>query len=174
MLDLIVRFLKSGVMIDGQREATDDGVPQGACLSPLLANVYLHYVLDQWFERDVKPCLRGQAYLIRYADDFICRFEYESDARAFQSVLPKRLAKFSLEVAEEKTKLLRFGRFARRDSTASWRRCTGHVRLPRLYSLLRAQPRRKVQIEKENGKEEVSSEVARYERLVSQPALARD
>ena len=116
MLDLIVRFLKSGVMIDGRREETDDGVPQGACLSPLLANVYLHYVLDQWFEEDVKPCLRGQAYLVRYADDFICGFEHESDARAFQSVLSKRLAKFSLEVAEDKTKLLRFGRFARRDS----------------------------------------------------------
>jgi RNA-directed DNA polymerase len=117
MLELIVRFLKSGVMIDGRREETDDGVPQGACLSPLLANVYLHYVLDQWFERDVKPRLRGQAYLIRYADDFICCFEHESDARAFQSVLPKRLARFSLAVAEEKTKLLRFGRFARGDST---------------------------------------------------------
>jgi hypothetical protein len=78
--------------------------------------VYLHYVLDQWFEEDVKPRLRGQAYLVRYADDFICGFEHESDARAFQSVLPKRLAKFSLEVAEDKTKLLRFGRFARRDS----------------------------------------------------------
>ncbi len=117
MLALIVRFLKSGVTIDGRLEATEDGVPQGACLSPLLANVYLHYVLDQWFEVDVKPCLRGQAYLVRYADDFICCFEYESDARAFQSVLSKRLAKFSLEVAEEKTKLLRFGRFARRDST---------------------------------------------------------
>jgi group II intron reverse transcriptase/maturase len=116
MLALIVRFLKSGVMIDGRREATDDGVPQGACLSPLLANVYLHYVLDQWFENDVKPCLRGQAYLVRYADDFICGFEHESDARAFQSVLSKRLAKFSLEVAKDKTKLLRFGRFARRDS----------------------------------------------------------
>jgi group II intron reverse transcriptase/maturase len=117
MLDLIVRFLKCGVMIAGRREATDDGVPQGACLSPLLANVYLHYVLDQWFENDVKPRMRGEAYLIRYADDFICAFECESDARAFQSVLPKRLGRFSLEVAEEKTKLLRFGRFAERDST---------------------------------------------------------
>jgi len=117
MLDLIVRFLKCGVMIEGRREATDDGVPQGACLSPLLANVYLHYVLDQWFENDVKPRLKGEAYLIRYADDFICAFECESDARAFQSVLPKRLDRFSLEVAEEKTKLLRFGRFAERDST---------------------------------------------------------
>lgn len=117
MLELITRFLKCGVMIEGRREATDDGVPQGACLSPLLANVYLHHVLDQWFEHDVKPRLRGEAYLIRYADDFICAFECESDARAFQSVLPKRLGRFSLEVAEEKTKLIRFGRFAERETT---------------------------------------------------------
>ena len=141
MLELIVRFLKSGVMIEGRREDTDDGVPQGACLSPLLANVYLHYVLDQWFENDVKPRLRGEAYLIRYADDFICAFECESDARAFQSVLPKRLGRFSLEVAEEKTKLLRFGRFAERDPPRCWRRRTGHVRFPWLHSLLRAQPK---------------------------------
>jgi group II intron reverse transcriptase/maturase len=117
MLALIERFLKAGVMIDGQREATEDGVPQGASLSPLLANVYLHYVLDRWFDRDVKPRMQGEAFLIRYADDFICCFENESDARRYQSVLPKRLGRFSLSVAEEKTKLLRFGRFARRDTT---------------------------------------------------------
>lgn len=115
LLALIKRFLKAGVMIDGQLEATEDGVPQGASLSPLLANVYLHYVLDQWFERDVKPRLAGEAYLIRFADDFICCFELESDARRYQTVLPKRLARFSLSIAEEKTKLIRFGRFARRD-----------------------------------------------------------
>lgn len=118
LLALIKRFLKAGVMIDGKREATDEGVPQGANLSPLLANVYLHYVLDQWFEREVRPRLRGQASLIRYADDFICCFELESDARRYQAVLPKRLARYSLKVAEEKTKLLRFGRFARRDANA--------------------------------------------------------
>jgi len=115
MLRLIVRFLKAGVMIDGHLEATEDGVPQGASLSPLLANVYLHYVLDEWFDRDVKPRLRGEAYLIRFADDFVCGFELESDARRYQTVLPKRLGRFSLSVAEEKTKLIRFGRFARRD-----------------------------------------------------------
>lgn len=115
LLGLIRRFLRAGVMIEGNCFDTVDGVPQGASLSPLLANVYLHYVLDQWFRRDVQPRLRGEAYLIRFADDFICCFELESDAQRYQTVLVKRLARFSLSVAEEKTKLIRFGRFARRD-----------------------------------------------------------
>ena len=71
LLALIRRFLKAGVMIEDERFDTEDGVPQGASLSPLLANVYLHYVLDQWFERDVKPRMQGEASLIRYADDFM-------------------------------------------------------------------------------------------------------
>lgn len=115
LLRLIRRFLNAGVMIDGRLEATEDGVPQGASLSPLLANVYLHYVLDEWFERDVKPRMKGEAYLIRFADDFICCFEREDDAVKYQTVLPKRLGRYSLEVAEDKTSLIRFGRFARRD-----------------------------------------------------------
>ncbi|QDT03064.1 Group II intron-encoded protein LtrA [Rubripirellula lacrimiformis] len=116
LLALVKRFLKAGVMIEGKLEATEEGVPQGSSLSPLLANVYLHHVLDDWFEREVKPRLQGQATLIRYADDFICCFGLESDARRYQAVLPKRLARYSLSVAQEKTKLLRFGRFAQRDS----------------------------------------------------------
>lgn len=116
MLWLIERFLQAGVMIEGRREETDEGVPQGSCLSPLLANVYLHYVLDDWFQAEVQPRLAGQAYIVRYADDFICTFELERDARRFQEVLVKRLGRYSLELAEDKTKLIRFGRFAARDN----------------------------------------------------------
>ena len=115
MLRLVTRFLKAGVMIDGDWWRTTKGVPQGSVLSPILANVYLHYVLDQWFERDVKPRLSGEAFLVRYADDFICSFQYHSDAVRFQTVLVKRLARFGLRLAQEKSKLLRFGRFAARD-----------------------------------------------------------
>ena len=142
LLTLINRFLKSGVMIEGKQEATDEGVPQGSSLSPLLANVYLHYVLDDWFERDVKPRLRGAASMIRYADDFICCFELETDARRYQAVLPKRLARYSLNVAEEKTKLLRFGRFARRDSKRAGEATPGTFDFLGIHSLLWAQSRR--------------------------------
>ncbi len=116
MLWLVESFLRAGVMIEGRREDTDEGVPQGSCLSPLLANVYLHYVLDEWFQTEVQPRLAGQAYIVRYADDFICTFELERDAKRFQQVLAKRLGRYSLELAEDKTKLIRFGRFAARDN----------------------------------------------------------
>ena len=115
MLRLITKFLHAGVMIQDQRYDTTAGVAQGSVLSPLLANVYLHYVLDEWFEQEVTPRLRGEASIIRFADDFICTFEREADAERFREVLSKRLGRYSLELAEEKTKLLRFGRFARRD-----------------------------------------------------------
>lgn len=111
-LNLIRKWLKAGVLdTDGQVLHPVTGTPQGGVISPILANVYLHHALDLWFERVVKPHTRGQALLIRYADDFVCAFQHRDDAERFFRVLPQRLAKFGLQVAPEKTRTLRFSRF---------------------------------------------------------------
>ena len=111
-LGLIRRWLKAGILeTDGEIIHPEAGSPQGGSISPILANVYLHHVLDQWFDTVVKPHCKGQAMMIRYADDYICAFQYQSDARRFYQVQPKRLAKFGLELAPEKTALRRFSRF---------------------------------------------------------------
>lgn len=115
LLRIINRFLKGGFMEEGKYFDTDKGTPQGGVISPILANVYLHYVLDLWFEKRVRKQCRGQAYMVRYADDFVCCFQYKSDAESFYSALSKRLQKFNLEVAENKTSIIPFGRFAERD-----------------------------------------------------------
>jgi group II intron reverse transcriptase/maturase len=109
-LRLIVRFFKAGVMEEGQWQETERGVPQGAVLSPVLSNIYLHYILDLWFERQVKKGLVGKAHLIRYADDFVVCFEREEEAHQFAQQLKERLAKFGLKLAEAKSRVLRFGR----------------------------------------------------------------
>ncbi len=110
-LRYVKRFLQSGIMEDMKYYESDKGTPQGGLISPVLANVYLHYVLDEWFEKGIKPRLKGEAYLVRYADDFIILFQYEEEAKRVMNVLPKRFAKFNLELAEDKTKTLPFGRF---------------------------------------------------------------
>ena len=114
-LRIIRRFLKAGVMEDGVVSASEEGTPQGGLVSPVLANIYLHYVLDLWFERRFKRSCRGKAYLVRFADDFIACFQYEEDARRFVEELEKRLAAFDLEVEPSKTRVLRFGSRARQD-----------------------------------------------------------
>jgi len=110
ILRLIRKWLKAGILEEGNVTTPTEGTPQGGPLSPLLANVYLHYVLDLWFTRVIRPRCRGAAKLIRYADDFIVLFAQEADAQAFADELPARLAKFGLSLAEEKTKLIPFGR----------------------------------------------------------------
>jgi RNA-directed DNA polymerase len=111
-LGLIDTWLKAGILErDGTVIHPHTGAPQGGVISPVLANIYLHYVLDLWFERVVKPRCEGQVQLIRYADDFVCTFQYRGEAEAFYRVLPKRLNKFALSVAPEKTHLHRFSRF---------------------------------------------------------------
>ena len=110
LLRLIGKWLHAGVMESGQVSYPEAGSPQGGVISPLLANVYLHYVLDTWFSEDVQPRLKGKAYLIRYADDFVIGFTDEQDARRVMEVLPKRFGKYGLKVHPEKTRLLRFSK----------------------------------------------------------------
>lgn len=110
-LRYISRFLKSGIIENLKYYESDKGTPQGGLISPVLANVYLHYVLDLWFEKGIKPKLKGEAYLIRYCDDFIIMFQYENEAQRLYEALKERLAKFKLELAEDKTRILPFGRF---------------------------------------------------------------
>jgi RNA-directed DNA polymerase len=114
-LRILRRFLKAGVMEDGRFTASEEGTPQGGLVSPVLANIYLHYVLDLWFEKRVVKSCRGKAYLVRYCDDFIGCFELERDARAFLSELTERLRAFDLEVEPTKTAVLRFGTRAEQD-----------------------------------------------------------
>lgn len=113
ILRLIDKWLRAGVMENGVVMASPDGVPQGGPISPVLANVYLHYVLDLWFERRWRLRCRGRAYLVRFADDFVACFQYEADAQAFERDLQERMGTFGLELALEKTRRLLFGRFAR-------------------------------------------------------------
>ena len=114
ILRTIHRFLKAGVLEDGMFSATEEGTPQGGLVSPVLSNIYLHYVLDWWFEGGYAKECRGRAYMIRYADDALYCFQDESDARRFLHALGERLAKFGLEVEPSKTGLIRFGSQAER------------------------------------------------------------
>jgi len=110
-LRYVKRFLIAGIMEGSELKDSDRGTPQGGLISPVLANVYLHYVLDLWFEKAIKPKLRGEAYYVRYADDFLILLQYENEAKEVLEVLKRRLGKFSLEVAEDKTRILPIGRF---------------------------------------------------------------
>lgn len=115
LLRLVAKWLRAGVSEEGKWSRTTVGTPQGAVISPLLANIYLHYVLDLWARRWRQREARGEVVIIRYADDFVMGFQYREEAQRFLAALKERFAKFGLEVHEEKTRLIEFGRFAARD-----------------------------------------------------------
>jgi group II intron reverse transcriptase/maturase len=112
VLRLIGKWIKVGVIEDGRLLVSETGTGQGQPISPLLANIYLHYVLDEWFEEVVKPRLKGEAYEIRFADDAILCFQHKEDAEKVMRVLPKRFEKYGLTLHPEKTRLMEFGRYA--------------------------------------------------------------
>jgi group II intron reverse transcriptase/maturase len=129
IISLIRCWLKAGILEEGELTANEQGTPQGGSISVLLSNLYLHQVLDLWFEQQVKPRLRGEAYLIRYIDDFVICFQFREDAERVQTVLSKRLNKFELAVEPSKTKLVKFGRFAPREACV-------HGKRPETFSFL--------------------------------------
>src|ERR1700749_159826 len=122
LISLIRRWLKAGVLEDGVGTPSEKGTPQGGAISVLMSHVYLPYVLDLWFERVAKPRLRGEAYLVRYIEDFVVCFQYRDDALRLQDVLGKRLGKFGLALEPTKTKLVEFGRFAQRHASKHGRK----------------------------------------------------
>ena len=118
ILRLIQKWLKAGVSEDGQWSETKVGTPQGAVVSPLLSNVYLHYVFDLWVEAWRKKVAQGDVVVVRYADDLVVGFQHRTEAERFLKEFRERLAKFGLELHPDKTRLIEFGRFAARDRTA--------------------------------------------------------
>lgn len=117
ILRLIGKWLKAGVMEEGKLTFAETGSPQGGVVSPILANLFLHYVLDEWYEQEVKPRLKGRSFLLRFADDFVIGCELESDARRIMTVLPKRFTRFGLTIHPHKTKLVKFGKPLRNGSS---------------------------------------------------------
>jgi len=117
ILRYIGKWLNAGVLDEGKLSYPERGTPQGGVISPILSNIFLHTVLDEWFESEVKPCLRGRCFMIRFADDFVIGFEREDDARRMMDVLPKRFARFGLTIHPDKTRLVPFGRPDRDDES---------------------------------------------------------
>ncbi|HEV7808186.1 MAG TPA: reverse transcriptase domain-containing protein [Solirubrobacteraceae bacterium] len=145
VLRLIAKWMSAGVIEDGAWTACEEGVPQGASASPLLANVYLHYVFDLWAHQWRCRHARGDVILVRFADDFVAGFERRDDAERFLADLRERFAKFNLELAADKTRLIEFGRFAARDRAKRRQRPARDVSVPRLHAHLRDDEERTVQ-----------------------------
>jgi len=165
ILSLIRRWLKAGVLEEGVIERSEEGVPQGGSINVVLSNLYLHYVLDLWFERVVKPRLQGEAYLIRYIDDFVVCFQHQADAQRFQQVLAKRLAKFALALESTKTRLVAFGRFAERDAKRNGKRLETFTFLGFTYYCTRNH-RGNFKVEWKTDKSRLQRSLAKFHRLL--------
>ena len=150
----IARFLKAGIIEDMQYYESDRGTPQGGLILPILANVYLHYVLDLWFEKEIKAKCKGKAFLIRYADDFVCCFQYKSEAEKFYKALKERINKFDLQLAEDKSKIIPFGRNTKSKETFDFLGFTHKNGKSRkgLYKLIHHTSNKKARAKKENVK----------------------
>ncbi len=137
VIRLIQKWLNAGVLEDGKRMVSEVGTVQGGSISPLLANIYLHYVLDLWIEQWRKTQAKGDVLVVRFADDFVVGFQHRKEAEQLLEQLRERLTKFGLKLHPEKTRLIEFGRFAKAESASSRRRETGDIQLSWVHALLR-------------------------------------
>ena len=140
IIRLIQKWLKAGVLEDGVVTVSERGTGQGSVISPLLANVYLHYVFDLWAERWRRREATGDMIIVRYADDIVVGFEHEADARRFWDAMRERFEEFALSLHPDKTRLIEFGRLAADDAQAARARQTGDLQLPGLHLHLRQDP----------------------------------
>ena len=163
---LIRKWLRAGVMEEGKLKRSEEGTPQGGLVSPVLANIYLHYVFDQWVQQWRKREARGAMIIVRYADDFVVGFEHREEAERFQGELRERMRKFELELHEEKTRLIEFGKHA-----VSQRRRRGEgkpdVQLSWLHAHLREDARGSVCGNPQDDAEADASEAERPEEGIS-------
>ena len=127
IIGLIKKYLKAGIMDKGQYVSTEEGSAQGNIISPILANIYMHFVLVLWYKEIVQKRAKGDTFLVVYADDFITGFQYKSEAEAYYKALEKRMNKFGLELESSKSRLLAFGRFAENDREQKRLRKTGNI-----------------------------------------------
>jgi len=154
VLRLIQKWLRAGVIEDGEWSTTEQGTAQGASVSPLLSNVYLHYVFDLWADQWRRRNAHGDVVLTRFADDYVAGFEHREDAERFLADLRDRFAKFGLELAPEKTRLIEFGRFAAQNREPPWAPEAGDVRVPGVHAYLREDQGRAVQAQARHEQEE--------------------
>ncbi|WP_228712310.1 group II intron reverse transcriptase/maturase [Klebsiella pneumoniae] len=143
VIRLIRKWLTAGTSEEGQWRATEEGTPQGAVISPLLANIYLHYVFDLWAHQWRRRYATGNVVMVRYADDIVIGFDKRYDARRFRIAMQRRLREFGLTVHPEKTRLMEFGRFAA-ETVPSGKRQTRNVQLPRVHAHQRERSQRQV------------------------------
>jgi RNA-directed DNA polymerase len=167
ILRLIRKWLKAGVMENGEWMATEEGTPQGSVISPTLANIYLHYCFDLWAHAWRQRRARGQVVLVRYADDSVAGFEHKDDAERFLADLRQRLEKFDLSLHPEKTRLIEFGRFAAERRVKARCKQTGDVQLPRLHSHLWSKSERRVSASADNSTRPISSPSEVHQRGVA-------
>src|SRR5437016_2380531 len=170
ILRLIQKWLKAGVSEDGQWSESKVGTPQGAVVSPLLANVYLHYVFDLWIEAWRQKVATGDVIVVRYADDLVVGFENRMEAERFLKAFRERLAKFGLELHPEKTRLIEFGRVRCPRSGEAWSGEAGDLHVPGLYASLREAPEQRVVHRlAENGEETHGGKAARHQSRTAPP-----